>query len=118
VHVDHPFSIDQRGRTATTNRADHIRDLIEQVLFTAQGERVNRPGFGAGVERLVFAPNGEELAASVKAVVQGAVQQWLADVIVVDGVSVAHDENRIEITVVYTDAETGDRRAATFARDV
>ena len=33
-----------------------MRDLVEQVLFTAPGERVNRPTFGSGVLQLVFAP--------------------------------------------------------------
>ena len=59
MNLDYPYHFDHRGRTAATSDADHIRDLIEQVLFTTPGERVNRPGFGSGVMQLVFAPNSE-----------------------------------------------------------
>ena len=77
TQVDFPYRIDGRGRTATTSEDDHLRDLIEQVLFTAPGERVNRPTFGSGLLRLVFAPNGDALAAATQMTVQGNLQQWL-----------------------------------------
>src|SRR5690348_7759926 len=86
--VDYPFSFDNRGRTSDTTADDHIRDVIEQVLFTSPGERVNRPTFGCGVNQLVFAPNSPELAAATQFLVQGALQQWLGDLIVVDSVQV------------------------------
>ena len=81
MYVDHPYRFDARGRTAETTTSEHIRDLIEQVLFTAPGERVNRPDFGCGLQRLVFAPNSDELAAASQFLVQGALQQWLGDLI-------------------------------------
>ncbi len=118
MHIDYPYSVNNQRRTATTYRSDHVRDLIEQVLFTAQGERVNRPGFGAGIERLVFAPNSDELASSTKTIVQGALQQWLADVIVVENVETSSDEGTLEVTVVYTDLVSGDRQTEMFSRDV
>lgn len=118
MHVDYPFSVNNGRRSATTDRSDHIRDLIEQVLFTAQGERVNRPDFGAGVERLVFAPNSDELAVATRTIVQGSLQQWLADVIEVGGVETRSEEGTVEITVVYTELESGEQRSASFARDV
>ena len=63
---DFPFRIDGRGRTAETDRDDHVRDLIHQVLFTAPGERVNRPDFGCGIGQLTFMPNGDQLAAATQ----------------------------------------------------
>ena len=71
MQIDHPFHLDNRGRTAETGRDDHIRDLIEQVLFTSPGERVNRPTFGCGLTQLLFAPNSPELAAATQFLVQG-----------------------------------------------
>jgi hypothetical protein len=118
MHVDYPFSVNSRRRTATTGRSEHIRDLIEQVLFTAQGERVNRPDFGAGVERLVFAPNSDELATATRTIVQGALQHWLADVVEVHAVETRSDEGTVEITVVYTELGSGEQRAASFVRDL
>ena len=73
--LDFPYHFDGRGRTADDRRADHIRDLIEQVLFTAPGERVMRPDFGSGLLALVFEPNSTALAATTQMLVQGALQQ-------------------------------------------
>jgi len=81
MDVDFPFRLDGRGRTATSDRAGHLRDLIEQLLFTAPGERVNRPSFGTGLLQLVFLPNSEPLAAATQAAVQGALGQLLGDLI-------------------------------------
>jgi phage baseplate assembly protein W len=117
MHVDYPFSVNSRRRTATTDRSEHIRDLIEQVLFTAQGERVNRPDFGAGVERLVFAPNSDELATATRTIVQGSLQHWLASVVEVEAVETRSDEGTLEITVVYTELDSGERRATSFVTD-
>jgi phage baseplate assembly protein W len=118
MHVDYPFSVNSRRRTATTDRSEHIRDLIEQVLFTAQGERVNRPDFGAGVERLVFAPNSDELATATRTIVQGSLQHWLAGVIEVEAVETRSDEGTLEITVVYIELDSGEQRATSFVRDL
>jgi phage baseplate assembly protein W len=89
VQLDFPYHLDGRRRTATTDATDHARDLIEQVLFTAPGERVNRPDFGCGLHRLVFEPNGPELAAATQMLVHGALQQTLADRLTVIDVAVA-----------------------------
>src|SRR6266478_6014580 len=86
--VGYPFSFDNRGRSSDTTADDHIPDLIEQVLFTSPGERVNRPTFGCGLNQHVFAPNSPELAAATQFLVQGALQQWLGDLILVDTVQV------------------------------
>jgi phage baseplate assembly protein W len=118
MHVAFPHTIDQQRRTSIASQADHIRDLIEQVLFTAQGERVNRPDFGAGVERLIFPPNSDELAAATTTIVQGALQQWLADAIVVENVATQSDDGTLEITVVYIDRASGERQATGFTRSL
>jgi phage baseplate assembly protein W len=118
MEIDYPFHVDGRGRTAQTDSEDHIRDLIEQVLFTAPGERVNRPTFGTGLQQLVFAPNSEELAAAVQFLAQGALQQWLGELISVEGVGVRSDDAALQVTVEYTVRRTQQRRVAQFARQV
>jgi phage baseplate assembly protein W len=101
MHVDYPFRVDDRGRTADTSDNDYVRDLVEQVLFTAPGERVNRPTFGSGVLRLVFEPNGAELATATEFLVQSALQQWLADVVEVQGVQVSNLDSMLQVEVRY-----------------
>ena len=99
--LDHPYHVDSRGRTATTARDDHLRDLIEQVLFTAPGERVMRPDFGSGLLALVFEPNSSTLAATTQVLVQGALQQHLANLIAVQGVDVRNDDGALRVDVRY-----------------
>src|ERR1041385_8286916 len=101
MNLDFPYQFDTRGRTATTDDDDHIRDLIEQVLFTSPGERVNRPTFGCGLNQLVFAPNSPELAAATPLLVQGALQQWLGDLIVVDAVQVESEDATLRVAISY-----------------
>lgn len=100
--LDFPYRFDALGRTATTARDDHIRDLIEQVLFTAPGERVMRPDFGSGLLALVFEPNSTALAATTQVLVQGALQQHLGGLIAVQAVEVRNDEGALRVDVRYT----------------
>src|SRR5204863_4825387 len=105
--LDFPYHIDARGRTAITSASDHVRDLIEQVLFTAPGERVMRPDFGAGLLALVFEPNSTTLAATTQFLVQSGLQQHLADLIAVNAVTVENDDATLRVTVAYTVLEDG-----------
>ena len=116
TQVDFPFTIDNRGRTAATAEAEHVRDLVEQVLFTAPGERVNRPSFGSGLLQLVFAPLSDELASATQFLVQGALQQWLGDLIQVEAVEVIAEDSTLGVRVVYTLRRTGERLTVDLSR--
>lgn len=118
MNIDYPYSIDYRGRTASTRTDDHIRDMIEQVLFTSPGERVNRPTFGCGLLQLVFAPNSPELASATQFLVQGSLQQWLGDVIEVKNVVVESQDSTIRVNVDYVVRRTQQQQSAQFARQV
>ena len=116
MNVDFPFHFDGSGHTASADDDKHIRDLIEQVLFTSPGERVNRPTFGCGLQRLVFAPNSDELAAATQFLVQGALQQWLGDLIQVDEVQVESEDSQLRVVVQYIIRRTQQQQTAQFAR--
>ena len=118
MQVDYPYRIDGRGRIAATTEDEHIRDLIEQVLFTSPGERVNRPTFGSGLLQLVFAPNSDVLAAAVEMTVQGALQQWLGDLIQVEAIDVTSEDSTLQVQVRYLIRRNGKRKVAEFSRDV
>jgi uncharacterized protein len=118
VNVDFPYHVDGRGRTATTGNEDHLRDLIEQVLFTAPGERVMRPEFGSGLLALVFEPGGPELVATTQHLVQGALQQELGDLIAVDSVQVTQDDGTLTVSVSYVALSNQQRTSETFSRSV
>jgi len=118
MDIAYPFQIDSRGRTASSDTERHIRDLIEQVLFTMPGERVNRPDFGCGVMQLVFAPNSSELASATQFLVQGQLQQWLGDLIQVEAVKVESVDSTLNVTIQYQILRTQQLQVAQFSREV
>ena len=118
MQIDFPFRINAQRRTATTEGDEHIRDLIEQVLFTSPGERVNRPDFGSGLLQLVFAGNSDELATATQFMVQGALQQWLGEIIQLEDVSVVAQDSTLLVTVRYVVRRTQERRVDRFEREV
>ena len=116
MNIAFPFHFDGRGRTADTDLDNHIRDMIEQVLFTTPGERVNRPEFGSGLAQLVFAPNSDELASATQFLVQGALQQWLGELIQVDTVRVESEDSTLRVTIEYVVRRSQERRTAEFTQ--
>ena len=118
MHIDFPYHLDGRGRTALTDDANYVRDLIEQVLFTTPGERVNRPDFGSGLLQLVFAPNSTLLAGVVETTVQAALQQHIGDLVVVEGVEVVSEDATLAVTVRYVLRRSQERQVAQFSREV
>lgn len=118
MNIDFPYHFDSHGRTAAVDYDAHIRDLIEQVLFTAPGERVNRPDFGSGLLQLVFAPNSDQLAATTQYLVQGSLQQYLGDLIQVDAVEVENEDSTLRVSVRYLVRRTQSLQTAEFTKGV
>lgn len=118
MHLAYPYRVDKRGRSGEATFEDHIYQMIEQVLFTAPGERVNRPDFGTGLLQLVFGPNSPEVASATEFTVQGALQKWLGDVIKVDTVDVQSVDSELRVTVSYWVLESRQRAVAEFVREV
>lgn len=112
--LDYPYHFSALGRTATTDRSDHIRDLIEQVLFTAPGERVMRPDFGAGLKELVFEPNSTTLASVTQMLVQSSLQLYLGHLIAVQSLEVVNDDASLRVDVQYTVLRDQTTESASF----
>ena len=115
---DYPFGFDPRGRSRLTGKSDHVRDLIEQVLFTAPGERVNRPEFGTPIKDLVFEGLSDTLVATTEQMVHGALIRWLDSLISVELVGVEAVESTLTVTVVYALRGDDDRRTEVFERTI
>jgi len=111
----YPFIFDRSGRTAATDDATHVRDLIEQILLSAPGERVMRPDFGSGVAQLVFAPDSVELAGATQILVQGALQRWLSEVASILAVRVETVDSELRVTVQYQRLRDGQVVTESFA---
>jgi len=115
-----PYQIDGRGRSREARRDEdndeYIRGLIEQVLFTAPGERLMRPDFGSGLQQLLFAGNSTELAATSQMLVQGALQQWLGNLIVIEAVNIEAVDSALNVEVSYIVRRSQKRRQDSFTR--
>lgn len=114
MNIDHPWHFDPLGRTATTDDAGHVRDMMEQFLFTNPGERVNRPDFGSGLQQLIFGPNSPELAAALQFTVQAGLQRWLGDVVQIQALTVESNDSTVSVDISYRLAGSSDTRNATF----
>jgi phage baseplate assembly protein W len=110
-----PYRFDARGRTASADDAAHVRDLIEQVLFTRPGERTMRPDFGTGLMQLVFAPASGDLASATQVLVESALQQWLGHRIDLGAVAVEVGEGALEVRVDYRLRASGEDVSDRFA---
>ena len=116
LRIDYVFHFDGRGRTARTDHADHVRDMIEQLLMTETGERVNRPDFGCSLRQLVFGPNSPELASALQFTIGAALSRWLGDVIEVRGLEVSALDAALTIDLRYALRDTGEEQTARFVR--
>ncbi len=114
MNIKFPYQFSHALRTKTADPDEHIRDMIEQVLFTNPGERVNRPDFGCGLLQLVFEPLSDELAATTKFLIQGSLIQWLSELIEVHDVQVERADTSLFITVIYLNLSTRNMQRAVF----
>lgn len=114
MNIKFPYQFNHALQTATADEDVHIRNLIEQVLFTNPGERVNRPDFGCGLLQLVFEPLSDELAATTKFLVQGSLIQWLSELIEVNDVQVEVVDSALYVTVIYRNLNTQELQRAVF----
>jgi phage baseplate assembly protein W len=116
MNIDFPFHFDARGRSAVCDDEAHVRDMLEQLLFTNAGERVNRPEFGSGLLQLVFAGNSPEIAAALQFTTRAAIQQWLGDVLDLQALEVTSENSTLYIEIRYATRRTGEIRDVAFER--
>jgi phage baseplate assembly protein W len=114
VNPNFPYGFDGRGRTLEAALPDYLEQLVEQVLFTSPGERVNMPDFGSGLLQLAFTPNSLEMAAATQFAVQAALQKWLAGYVTIQSVVASAQEAVLTVTVTYTPLNTDVTQVQTF----
>lgn len=114
MNIDFPLHFDTLGHTADATDPEHVRDMIEQLLLTSPGERVNRPDFGSGLLQAVFAPNSPEMATAVEYTTRAALQRWLGDVIHVHALAFRAEDSRLHVELQYVLRQTGEPRTEGF----
>lgn len=115
LYVNYPVQI-VHGTVATVSRIDHVRQMIEQVLFTMPGERVMYPQFGTGLSRVVFETTGTEIVSATQTLVAADLHRWLGDIISVRSVTIAVRESRLDVVVAFELLETREMRSEVFSR--
>jgi phage baseplate assembly protein W len=116
MQVRYPFAVERTGAIAQAGEAEHIEQMIEQVLFTRPGERVNLPDFGCGLQNLVFEPTNTELFAVTNALVRGALLKWLGDLIHVEALTITSDDGAFIVRLSYALLQTQTRHTVSFVR--
>ena len=114
AYLNFPYQFDGRGRTQEAALQDYIKQLVETVLFSSPGERVNLPDFGSGLLQLPFAPNSVEMAAATQFAVQAALQKWLSNYVKVVSVVATAEDATLSVTVTYTPLNTDVTSVQTF----
>ena len=114
MQVYFPFHLDGRGLVAEASYSQHIRHLIEQLLFTAPGERVNRPDFGCGLLQVLFGPGSAQELIATQYLVEQALQKWLGELIELRGCELEQQEEKLLVVVRYVERQTGAARQADF----
>ena len=110
--IRYPFSVDAGlGRLAEeTDYTAHIEQLIKQILFTAPGERINRPDFGCGIKRQVFAPNDPVTASLAQVTIFQSLKRWLGNAIDIQDVKAVARDETLEIKIAYSLKARQERR--------
>jgi len=116
MQIAYPFEIERTGEVATAETDAHIEQMIEQILFTNPGERVNRPDFGCGIYGMVFEPMSGEMIAVTQALVRGNLLKWLGDRIHLEQLEVEAQDSKLVVSITYVILRTGQRRTASFVR--
>ena len=107
IEIAFPYTMDDRGRTAMAGYDDHVQQMLELLLLTRPGERVNQPTFGCGLLDQVFAPNSPEIAAALNVTIAAAISLWLRDVLSVTSLDVTAQGGQLIVNIGYTVLATG-----------
>jgi len=117
LHINAPFTI-RRNTVENVGPDLYVEQMIEQVLFIQQGERVNRPTFGCGVAYLVFDPLTSPKAGVTEHMVQSQLQRFVGDVADILSVKAVADNSELHITVNYTNKLTGKQSESIYKSNI
>lgn len=114
-YLSFPFKVEEDW-PVMVGREDHVRQIVEQVLFTSPRERVFRPDFGAGLKNLVFEPNSSTLWEITKKRLLSTLIDALAGEVDPDSleISVDGEGEHLNISVVYVLARIGQRQICQY----
>jgi uncharacterized protein len=104
-----PLRVGQDGGLVWSSGELNVRECICTILRTAPGERAGRPTFGAGLDRMLFEPNGIATLRLIQEEISQAIAQWEPRVSLGDVTATvnATDPRDVDVTITYTLIATG-----------
>jgi phage baseplate assembly protein W len=97
-----PLRLGPGNHLAVVTLENDVRCMIEQILLTAPGERVNRPTFGVGIYAYVFEPNSPLLAAQLRTALEENVYEHLGKNVRIVALDVTSDDDQLHILIQFT----------------
>ena len=101
MQIAFPYVFDIHQATGLADERAHIRQMLEQLLFTMPGERVNRPDYGCAVQRMVFAPANSEVVATLQTLIESEIHRRLGDVLTLRRLEVSASDGVLEVLIEY-----------------
>ncbi len=104
-----PPRLTPEGQLAWSSGEANVRESIRILLLTAQGERLRRPDYGAGLERFLFEPNTPGTWRAIEETIRRQLARWEPRVNV-ESIAVAADPDNAEAaiaTLAFTLVATG-----------
>lgn len=100
---------DENGCLHYPDLASSVRQTIQAILATAPGEQLMRPGFGAGLEKLLHEPNTIATRRQIKEAIEGALARWERRILLdaVDVAEVPNAPSELRVQIRYRLARTG-----------
>lgn len=118
MQVTFPYLFENNRPAGSVEDAAHVRQMLELLLFTMPGERVNRPDYGCGIQRMVFAPQNTEVVATLRTLIEAEIQRWLGDVLSLRNLQVTGEDATLQVVLTYQLASDGSVRQERFKRSV
>jgi phage baseplate assembly protein W len=107
--VSFPLRVGPDGGIVWSTGELNVRESICTILRTAPGERVERPTFGCGLDRILFEPNSTATLQLIQDRVTQAISLWEPRVSLnnVTATVNATDPRDVDVTITYTLIATG-----------
>ena len=107
--VSFPVRVGPDGGIVWSTGELNVRECICTILRTAPGERVERPTFGAGLDRILFEPNSTATLRLIQDRVTKAIGLWEPRVSLnnVTATVNATDARDVDVAITYTLIATG-----------
>ena len=94
-----PIRIATEGGLEVVSIAQSVRVMLEQVLFTVPGERVNRPRFGVGIQQYVFEPLSVAVEDRLRVALQDNVYEYLGKRVRIESLTVERNDEEAQLIV-------------------